>query len=153
LEWPDGSLRRVGGVFVTPVTGTYTLWLQGESTSYSVRLKKAPAELQLGKATLGAKSQAFNLFYGQRLEIAFSLAKPTVVALESLAGPNAQLQFEYAADGFERRYIAGGGDGTYQYLALPAGTFRLVFTGDGLSRIRAATTKQSKLQPVIIEGQ
>jgi hypothetical protein len=116
-------------------------------------LQCAFTELQLGKATLGAKSQAFNLVYGQRLEVAFSLAKPTVVALESLAGPSAQLQFEYAADGFERRYILGGGDGRFEYLALPSGTFRLVFTGDGLSRIRVATTKQSKLQPIIIEGQ
>jgi hypothetical protein len=118
-----------------------------------LRLRKAPAELQLGKATLGAKSQAFNLVYGQRLEVAFSLAKPTVVALESLAGPGATLQFQYAADGFERRYLTNGGDGTFEYLTLPSGTFRLVFTGSGLSRIRVATTKQSKLQPVIIEGQ
>ena len=153
LEWPDGTLSGFGGVFVTPVTGTYKLWVYAESTSYSLRLRKAPAELQLGKATLGAKSQAFNLVYGQRLEVAFSLAKPTVVALESLAGPGATLQFQYAADGFERRYLTNGGDGTFEYLTLPSGTFRLLFTGSGLSRIRVATTKQSKLQPVIIEGQ
>jgi hypothetical protein len=153
LEWPDGSLRGVAGVFVVPVTGTYTLWLQGENTSYGVRLRKAPAELQLSKATLGAKSQVINLFYGQRLEVAFSLAKPTVVALEGVAGTNAELQFQYAADGFERRYATSGGDGVYEYLALPAGTFRLVFTGEGLSRLRVTTTKQSKLQPIIIEGE
>ena len=153
LQWPDGTLNRVGGVFVTPVTGTYILWVSTELTSYSLRLRKAPAEVQLAKATLGAKSQAVNLVYGQRLEVAFSLAKPTVVALETLSGSGAQLQFEYAADGFERRYLGGGGDGKFEYLALPSGTFRLVFTGDGLSRIRVATTKQSKLQPVIIEGQ
>jgi hypothetical protein len=153
LEWPDGSLQEVRGVFLTPVTGTYTLWVTPEDKSYGLRLRKAPAEVQLGKTTLGAKSQAFNLVYGQRLELAFSLAKPTVVVLESLAGPNAGLQFQYAADGFERRYLGGGADGTFVYLALPAGTFRLVFLGDGLSRIRVGTTKTSKLQPIIIEGQ
>ncbi len=153
LEWPDGSIVGVGGVFVLPVTGTYTLWVNQEPTSYSLRLRKAPAEVLLGKTTLGAKSQAFNLVYGQRLELSFSLAKPTVVALESLAGPGANLQFEYAADGFERRYVTTGGDDTFQYLTLPAGTFRLVFNGDGLSRFRVTTTKQSKLQPIIIEGE
>jgi hypothetical protein len=153
LEWPDGSLRGVAGVFVAPITGTYTLWLQGENTSYAVRLRKAPAEVQLGKVTLGAKSQVFNLVFGQRLEVAFSLAKSTVVALEGVAGTNSGLQLQYAADGFERRYVIGRSDDTYEYLALPSGTFRLVFVGEGLSRIRVTTTKQSKLQPVIIEGQ
>jgi hypothetical protein len=153
LEWPDGSLQPVGGVFVTPIAGSYTLWVTPENNSYGLRLRKAPAEVQLGKTTLGAKSQAFNLVYGQRLELGLTLAKPTVVALESLAGPDAGLQFSYAADGFERRYVGGGGDGTFEYLSLPSGTFRLVFLGDGLSRIRVGTTKTSKLQPIIVEGQ
>ncbi len=153
LQWPDGTTNNVGGVFAIPVTGTYTLWVSPGATSYPMRLRIAPAEVQNGKATLGAKSQAFNQVYGQRLEVAFSLSKATVVALESLSGPDASINFIYAADGFERRYFADGADGTYQYVQLPAGTFRFVFVGEGLSRVRFATTKQSKLRPVIIEGQ
>jgi hypothetical protein len=152
LQRPDGTTTSVGGVFAIPVSGKYTLWMSAGPVSYPVRVRSAPAEVQNAKVTLGAKSQIVNLVYGQRLEVAFSLAKATTVALETVSDNDAAINFLYAADGFERRYFASSADATYQYVTLPAGTFRFVFVGDSVSRIRIVTTKQSRLRPVIIEG-
>ncbi len=130
---PDGSRTDVFGTFVAPSTGVYSLWVEPSDQPQDIRVRRAQSEVQTTTLAIGAKSKLFTLSWGQRLEATVKISKKTRIGFDTF-----NARFLYAADGKERRY------GGYGDVTLPAGTYRLVFIGNGQARV---ALKKLKLLP------
>jgi hypothetical protein len=128
LERPDGDRQPFSGAFVAPVAGTYQLRVGLSAQSARLILvRTAVAEVQRINLPLSKKPTVLALQLGQRLEATITVPKNRGIAVDKFSEPGAGLDFLYAANEKEERFFSIDG--------LPAGRYRLVFVGDGNSRI------------------
>ncbi len=139
LVEPDGTVRRADAVFVATLTGTHELRFSQSpaNVSLSFAILRAPGEVVNTSLVVGAKKATiFKLVDGTRLEAKVVVPKPAKgvalgVAFDLFAETPGRINFLYAADQAERRFFGSSGG-----VALPPGTYRFVFAGDGAARIR-----------------
>jgi hypothetical protein len=128
LERPDGDRQPFAGAFIAPLAGTYQLRLPLiNGSGQEISLRTAVAEVQRINLPLSKKPTVLSLKLGQRLEATITVPKNTGIAVDKFSEPGAGLDFLFAANEKEERYFSVDG--------LPAGRYRLVFVGDGNSRI------------------
>jgi hypothetical protein len=125
---PDGTWAYLNGLFVAPASGKYIFAVQlSEQSATTIRIVRAPAEVQPVSMAIGAKFKIYTLKSAQRLEATVKVSAKTRIAFDTFGYVN----FRYAADAKERRFVTDDGE----TLVLAPGTYRFVFTGGGPFRV------------------